>query len=29
MEQGTLYSQLKKNKILSETETAIIIKQVA
>jgi len=28
MEQGTLYSQLKKNKILSEVETAGIIKQI-
>lgn len=28
MEQGTLYSQLKKNKILSETEAATIIKQI-
>ena len=28
MEQGTLYSQLKKNKILSEVEAAAIIKQI-
>jgi hypothetical protein len=28
MEQGTLYSQLKKNKILNEMETAAIIKQI-
>ena len=28
MEQGTLYSQLKKNKILPEHEAAIIIKQI-
>lgn len=28
MEQGTLYSQLKKNKILSETDAAAIIKQI-
>ena len=28
MEQGTLYSQLKKNKILDEFKTAVIIKQV-
>jgi len=29
MENGTLYSQLKKNKILPEREAAAIIKQVA
>jgi tRNA A-37 threonylcarbamoyl transferase component Bud32 len=29
MEQGTLYSQLKKNRILSEKESAVIIRQMA
>ncbi len=29
MQQGTLYSQLKKNRILSEKQAALIIKQMA
>ena len=28
MDQGTLYSQLKKNKILTEANAASIIKQI-
>lgn len=29
MDQGTLYAQLKKNRILSEKESAVIVKQMA